>query len=172
MNKIIISIGLLLIFAYTYAQVGIETTTVRGKGLMDFPETATKGMILPKNTNTANSGSESGSLAFNVQEQRVEYRADEGWVPLTNQSTTVIASDIVAASKSEVGSGVILSNHAIPDGVVPLGVLELKSNDTALILPTVTTSSNLPAGEAGMICYIKDVKAVAVYNGSQWSFWK
>ena len=49
-NKFTIIIA--FIFVGINAQVGIETESVRGDGLMDFPSPATKGILIPKVTNS------------------------------------------------------------------------------------------------------------------------
>ncbi|MDO5656514.1 MAG: hypothetical protein Q4G27_10280 [Flavobacteriaceae bacterium] len=165
--------------ALAMAQVGVETITVRGSGIMDFkyPQTtgATKGLLLPKVATTpASPSSNGGALAFNVATQKVEVfnNANNQWMALTPAATGIL-NDAARTGFSETaaeGTIVATSNTDATES----GVLVLDSTDHALILPTVATSADLPvvnANSAGMICYIEDTNTMAIFNGEVWSFW-
>ncbi|MXV38819.1 hypothetical protein GO491_09080 [Flavobacteriaceae bacterium Ap0902] len=178
MNKYILITIFLISFSCVQAQVGIETTPVRAGAILDFPDPAEKSILLPKNSNTSNSGTEPGSLAFDVATQTVVYYSDktvngstEGWVPLTNAATDVKSDIEVLTNGKENGEGVLITDIT-NNTSVPVGVLELKSDTKALILPSVANIDALPVAEPGAICYVKDGKVFAIFNGEKWSFWK
>ena len=53
------------------------------------------------------------------------------------------------------------------------GVLVLESNDKALTLPWVENPHlTMVAPEPGTMCFDTVSKTIAVFNGTEWSFWK
>ena len=85
---------------------------------------------------------------------------------------------------SEVGS---ITDLVIPSGTVDNakstiigsktsnadGVLVLESKTKALVLPNVNQPHNSVSNPyPGMMCYDTDRKAIAVFDGSVWNYWK
>lgn len=162
----------------TQAQVGIErdsqTEIVRGDGLMDFPENATKGILLPRVDDTssiATEGTVGGAIAFNMAKQRVEfYNPDRNtWFGMTDASAIQVEgyTDFVNIASA---NGVIVEDGTGLDDA-PTGVLVLESNERALILPQVPDATQLPSPKAGTICFDMASNSIAVFNGEVWSFW-
>lgn len=153
------------------AQVGVETQIIRGDGIMDFPENAIKGILLPRVTNTASissNGTVGGAIAFNMFKNRVEYYNPDrsSWLGLS-EATTIAVSPHSFNNVAE--EGVIISDGT--GSTPPAGVLVLESSSKAIILPQVADVTLLPSPQAGTICYDMASKSLAVYNGNEWSFW-
>lgn len=149
------------------AQIGIETNTVNGSGLLDFPEGTTKGIILPHVINVNNMNNISaGTLVFDGASAKVKYYNGVSWSDLTDKpgaSPILMAGDEQNRSK-----GVIIG---APDSSAN-GVLILESSDKALILPKIIDPvTNVKSPNAGMMCYDPVAKLVCFYNGTDWFFW-
>lgn len=50
------------------------------------------------------------------------------------------------------------------------GVLELVSNNKAMVLPNINGVANFPNPASGMLVYDTERKALAFFNGNEWSF--
>lgn len=173
MKNILILLLIGLGFIQFNAQVSIERPNkdVRGDGIMDFPESATKGILLPRVENTTETPVAGGALAFNLTTQQVEvFNPLIGWQAMTEASTTYITSLNSEYEDLNPESGVIISAGNFST-TPPVGVLVLESDDKALILPQVSDATLLPSPEAGMIAYDMNTKSIAIFNGSVWSFW-
>ena len=185
MKKILLLTALTAGFLTASAQVGVERTNVRGDGIMDFPgngtnEYANRGILLPKVANTANIAGAGGALAFNIEEQRVEfYNAANGgeWLPLSAAKTGGAVSGAEHAGSANRfadftdAAGMLIEAGTTSGEAVPEGVLVLESNNKALILPQVENAALLPSPKPGLICYDMYSKSIAVFNGTEWSFW-
>ena len=145
-NKFTIIIA--FIFVGINAQLGIETESVRGDGLMDFPSPATKGILIPKVTNSTSTAAHGGSIIYDVVDQRVEYYnpSTSAWEAMTKGSATAITgADTASYPETNPDNGIIviagtvLSEEEADDAVI--GALVVKSNDKALILPQVTDAT-------------------------------
>ncbi|MGI9526142.1 MAG: hypothetical protein ACR2MS_03410 [Weeksellaceae bacterium] len=170
MKKFIYTITALVAFTLSVnAQVGIETEDVSDKAILDFPDNANGGILLPYVADPSTAGTESGTLLYNATEGAVYVNDNTAtWVPLTE--TPVDASNIATHDVStypELNSeGVVISNiNAAPSAT---GVLVLDSNDRALALPKVAGVENIQSPKAGMICYDTTRKALAIFNGENW----
>ena len=172
MKNILILLLIGLGFVQFNAQVSIERPNkdVRGDGIMDFPESATKGILLPRVENTTETPVAGGALAFNLTTQQVEvFNPLIGWQAMTENSET----DIIALSNFDElnpANGVIISNEENTEDV-PVGVLVFESTNKALILPQLVDVTLMPSPEAGMIAYDISTQSMDIFNGSVWSFW-
>lgn len=157
----------LFVSGFAKAQVGFETTSVDGDGLVDFPTGTTKGLILPQVTNNANMTDVSeGTFVFDGTTSRIKYYNGTAWVELTGQTGTSRA--LLAGAEQSRSKGVIIG---APDSTAN-GVLILESQDKALILPKIVNPAvNVKSPAAGMMCYDPAAKLVCFYNGSTWAFW-
>lgn len=152
------------------AQVGIERSDVRGDGIMDFPESATKGILLPRILDRTSVPVVPGAMAFNLTSQQIEiYHPDSGWESMAEPSV-VLVEPLSAYSELSPENGVIISAGNFST-TPPVGVLVLESDDKALILPQVPDVTLLPSPEAGMIAYDMSMQSMAIFNGSVWNFW-
>ena len=176
MKNIVSIITIVLGLAAASAQVGVETATVRPDGIMDFPSPATKGILLPLVESSGVTPSAGGAMVFDLTDQRVEfYNPSTGaWEPMTAASTNLIEGpehinpdrydDLNPENGTVIEAGTVTQTP-------PVGVLVLESDDKALILPQVEDATQLPGPKAGMICYDMASDSIAVFNGTEWSFW-
>ncbi|NBL63581.1 hypothetical protein GV828_00015 [Flavobacterium sp. NST-5] len=160
----IVSLG---IYDNVNAQTVIEQqTTTSVSALLNFKTGTTNGLILPAvqalPTTPAN-----GTFLFDRNDSKVKMRQNGVWVDLSatgNSSTLVGYSGTVENNKKTV----IGATESTADGV-----LVLESTNKALVLPHVanphlTVKSPYP----GMMCYDTNRKALAVFDGNVWNYWK
>lgn len=169
MKNIIIAITVLC-SASAFGQVIIgtgKTVPTTSSVSLEFG-TENKGMLLPAvDSQTAVIGAVPGTLIFDAADKKVKVKLTNSWkdfsVNATGQGYTTPAFTAEAASaKVAIGSSVSKTP----------GILVLEDNNKAMLLPTVHSYADIISPSAGMIVYVKDVKQVAFYNGSVWTFWK
>lgn len=148
--------------------VGVETINVGASAILDFPDSATKGILLPKVTNKTSAGTVSGTFVFDMATKKIAFYGDNEWVDMTEETSVSITAHDTANFQELSSNGV-----KIEDGTdtAPNGVLSLASTERALALPKVEGVSTIPSPQPGMICYDTVRKSMAVYNGEFWYFW-
>ncbi|MBV7440963.1 hypothetical protein KRX57_05980 [Weeksellaceae bacterium TAE3-ERU29] len=183
MKKLIFSINFVLFSTLLIqAQVGIETENIGQSALLDFPGNITdgsyarKGILLPKVNDKTTAGTRPGTFIFDMDEKKVSYydgKTNE-WKPMSSAPGQEVANEITAYSigENEGSTGALITNQSESVGDAPDGVLSLVSSDKALALPKVKDVTLLPKPKAGMICYDVASKAVAVFNGEIWEYWR
>ncbi len=161
----------LLISICLSAQVAIGKATVDGDGILDFGADDNKGILLPRII-SLDAGSVPGTLYYDTSDSKVKFLG----------STTVDLSvkDVQAANQFQITDEGYNNLNEIADlngtilgaetSTVP-GVLILESEEHALILPKVTSYTNVGDPEAGMIVYDQTKKLFCVYDGEKWAFW-
>lgn len=178
MNKIILSIAALIAFTLTAnAQqgVGIEIDfdnggTIGESALLDFPDSATKGILLPNTTNTNDAGATPGTILFDLTDDKVKYHDNTGWKDMTASSSTDITAAYDLAANAELSSkGVKIEDGSLNETLD--GALSLSSSTRALALPKVNGVEHLPGPKAGMMCFDTSRNSLAVFNGKVWTFW-
>lgn len=168
----------LITFTMANAQVIIGdatgTAAVKTSVLLEFA-TGNKGLILPYvRTLPVPSALTQGTLLLDASAAtaaRVKFSDGTNWIDLSGQNAN-IASALTAQptgitetnSKSIIGARTSAAD----------GVLVLESTTKAMVLPTVSDVQNIPSPSPGMLVYVNKTgaKRLAVYNGSQWSFWR
>lgn len=161
-------ITLLSISNTAVAQVAIGKETVTNNSvLLEFSNEA-KGIILPA-VNSA-PGAVDGTFILDNTVKAVRVRQNGNW---TNLSTAGAASvnpyinpgnDINATN-----SGTIIGDST---STKP-GILVLESTTKAMVLPKVAEPSvNILSPVAGTMVYDAQSSMIAVFDGSNWSFWK
>ena len=182
MKKLIYSISLIFSALSIQAQVGIETENIGQSALLDFPGNITdgsyarKGILLPKVNDKTTAGTQPGTFIFDMDEKKVSYYDGKinAWVNMSSSPKEEIANEITAYTKeeNEGSTGALITNQPESVGDAPDGVLSLVSSDKALALPKVKDVTLLPKPKAGMICYDVASRAVAVFNGEKWEYWR
>ncbi|WP_160138706.1 hypothetical protein [Chryseobacterium sp. c4a] len=163
------SIGLLAIICSTLlnAQIGIETTTIRGSGIMDFPIGSDKGIIIPIINSNRNPNPSPGTIM--MYQNIIVGFTNSGSVNFTDVGNTSSVS-FNASTPPPVGvNDVIIGSGSSPASG---GALVLESPNKALILPSVSNVVNMPNPYPGTICYDQNSKSFALFDGQVWSFWK
>lgn len=167
MKKIIL---IIILFApiFIFSQISIGKAFVDGDGILDFENPAKGGLILPSVTSlpTGNAAT-NGTIIYDYTNGLVKIRQNNVWENLTPKHGD--NSMINLNASTETGNGVIIgANSSSADGV-----LVLESQTKALILPKVDRPHlNLVNPYPGTMCYDTYNKALAVFDGSKWYFYK
>lgn len=162
---------LFLLGFYSYAQVGIGTTSLTGDVILDFGTDNNKGILLPRIINL-DASSVSGTLYFDTSDSKVKFLGSSivdlsvEDVATENEFDTA-EEDYSALSEVQASNGVVLGDTAS----TTTGVLVLESSSKAMVLPKVTSYTNVGNPEAGMIVYDSSKKMLCVFDGEKWAFW-
>lgn len=165
-KTIIISAVILAGFTSLAAQVGMGKTSVDGDAILDFPLSNT-GIILPmaEALPTGNAAS-NGTFLLDRTDFRVKMRENDLWVSLSDPGSL---TGTMPNASAETGGGVIIGAASSQ----AQGVLVLESTSKALVLPKVNNPvTNMKSPASGTMCYDTVSKAIAVFDGSKWNFWK
>lgn len=168
MKKIFIITVLAVLYDITaVAQTAIEKKTVSStSAVLDFASGTTKGIILPA-VETLPSSPANGTFLFDKTAQIIKMYQNGAWVNLsgTGNATSVVpySGTVDAGKKTVIGAQTTNVD----------GALVLEAPDKALVLPKIanphlTVKSPYP----GMMCYDTTRKALAVFDGTVWNYWK
>lgn len=152
------------------AQIGIGTTTVNVKAVLEFGSDS-KGIILPWVTSASAVVSPSGgTLIYDCNDRKVKYYNNNthSWTDMS------ITNGMVDTSLQDGYNEQSLFVKAIfgAPSTTKSGVLVLETTDKALVLPKINdVTTDFPNPEPGTIVYDISRKMVAVYNGLNWTFW-
>ncbi len=158
-----------------YTQVAIGKSTVSGADtILDFGTDNNKGIILPWVGSLVNN-SVAGTLYFDTIDSKVKCITDSGILDLSIKGTEIPFD----ASRNDYGkftenSGTINGGVFGEESSTTPGILVLESgndNPKAMVLPKVSSYSNVGAPEPGTIVYDSTAKMLCVYDGEQWAFW-
>lgn len=163
------------------AQTGLETKNVSNPNvLLDFASGTTKGIILPA-VESLPTIPANGTFLFDARpaEKKIKMFENGAWVNLSgigNTNNLVPYSGTVDNAKQTIiGSKttkVLDGSGNYVDGIVS-GVLVLESPNKAMVLPKVSNPHlTVKSPYPGMMCYDTVRKAVAVFDGSVWNYWK
>jgi len=181
-----IYIGLVAICFLSFAvkaQVAIGKNAVNGAStLLDFDDTDNiRGIILPAVTALPVSPA-NGTFVFDTTDSKVKVfylDADDGaegsWHDLTE-----VGIDPQPGSSDKIDTGHLQNTNETGEGTVigaessaAQGVLVLESFDKAMILPKIASPhQSVKSPYPGMICYDTTTKSLAVFDGSNWYFWR
>lgn len=143
--------------------IGKETVT-NSSVLLEFGDEA-KGIILPAVDSAL--GAVDGTFILDNTSQSVRVMEAGNWIDLTT-SGEATANPFIN-SGSDVGEGVVIGAESSSKP----GVLVLESTTMALVLPKVAEPHlNILSPVAGTIVYDTESSMLAVYDGTNWSFWK
>lgn len=128
------------------------------------------GIILPYVTESAATGASVGTLIMDPGSKSVKYFNGTVWKDITGQAAkTNTVANITGGTESAAAKVIIGSNQEDP---AP-GVLVLSDTNKAMVLPHIAKPHlNIINPAAGMIVYDSSNRMLAVFNGTQWSFWK
>lgn len=167
-NKTKFFITSLIVFSLgsIQAQQIIGKKILSGSGLVDFEADSQKVIILPLVDTLPTSPSFGTLLAFK-RDSSVYMRNDSAWVKFGNRGK--IPTTFLLNSGIERNLGVLMGAKTTSAS----GVLVLESTNRALILPKNNNPhSNIVQPRIGSICYDKVRKALAIYNGDRWVYWR
>ena len=174
--------ALLFFSAVSFAQVAIGKSSVTNSSVSLEFETGNKGIILPWTNATSNSapfitgyaGVETivdGTLVFDTSDRKVKYKKGGSWFDLSVDTNGVV-NTALQATKTELPNAKTIIGGNASTNTNP-GILVLTDNDKAMILPkTALPHLNIKNPEPGMLVYDTTNRQLAVFNGTNWSFWK
>lgn len=146
-------------------QTAIEKYTVDGDGILDFASGTSKGIILPA-VEILPAVPANGTFVYHKNDQKVKMFENGVWVNLSDvgDNTAILPYNGTATSKQTIIGAT---------STAAAGALVLESTSKALILPKVASPHlNVPSPYPGMMCYDTDAKALAVFDGAVWNYWK
>ncbi|MGX9985020.1 hypothetical protein [Soonwooa purpurea] len=176
MKKIILTTTALVVTNLVSAQVAIGKEAVNGNSaLLDFYDQTDnfRGIILPTVDNINNAlatttTQNNGTFLFDKSDAKLKMYENGAWVELsdTGNKTQIVNNTTIENSQNQ---GAIIGKNTSN----AKGVLVLESADKAMILPKIanphiTVKSPYP----GMMCYDTVGKALAVFDGNVWNYWK
>ena len=104
---------------------------------------------------------------------KVKLKLDSGWLNLSSAAAITNAIDLTTQNNKieEADARVIIGQDGQTN--TTKGLLILSDTNKAMVLPKVASPHlNIKNPAAGMIVYDTYDKQLAVFNGTQWSFWK
>lgn len=159
----ILSFG--LCFAAT-AQTAIEKKTADGSSVLDFAAGTTKGIILPA-VETLPSTPANGTFLLDKTDKKIKMYQNSIWVELSG--TGNITNVVPYSGTVDNGKQTVMGARSTAVD----GVLVLESADKALVLPKISNPHlNVKSPYPGMMCYDTNRKALAVFDGNVWDYWK
>jgi len=158
---------------FSLGQVSIGKDKVNGTAtILDFNETNnTKGIILSAVNNVSNalatvSTNNNGTFLLDKSDNKIKMYDNNVWVALSNVGDS---SKAFINPSAEIGEGLIIGSETTPSK----GVLVLESDSKAMILPKIANPhTTVKSPYPGMICYDTVSKALAVFDGKVWNYWK
>ncbi len=168
--KKITAIIFLLSMIGVKSQVAIGKNNVSNASVsLEFGNTEPKGMILPYVTDKS-AITENGTVIYNATNHKVEYLKDTNtWFDLSVDTAGVADLSIQGSDKTEQAE----AKATIGVASTTPGILVLSDADKAMILPKVASPHlNIINPSPGMMVYDTTKRQLAVYNGTNWSFWK
>ncbi|WP_312312329.1 hypothetical protein [Empedobacter brevis] len=160
---------ILVLGGFSQAQIAIGKTAVVGSNtLLDFDQSPTnsKGIILPAVTNATNVALTNGTFVFDINTKKVRMVENNVWKDLSDAGNT---SNLISNTSNDIGNGVIMGAETS----AATGILVLEAADKAMILPKITNPHlTVKSPYAGMMCYDTVSKTLAVFDGTNWNYWK
>ncbi len=172
MKKIIITtIAVTLGLSTTQAQVAIGQDEVTSASVsLEFKANEGRGLLLPwVDSETAVAGVVNGTMVYDASENKVKVKYASGWTDLSVESAggsfTLPSQPASEKSSAKVTIG--------GDGTdTTAGILVLADTDKAMVLPKVEDTDDVINPAPGMMVYVENKQVLALFNGSDWTFWK
>ncbi|KQR91074.1 hypothetical protein ASG01_14390 [Chryseobacterium sp. Leaf180] len=178
MKKYIIAAGI-LISSVSFAQITIGKSAAtlspaNSSVSLELGDATggTRGMVLPYTTSAASVISPvAGTIIFDSSDKKIKYRNNTTtWFDLSLGAKTPASTVGVADANTEITSAkAVIGTNASAD-TTP-GILVLSDTNKAMVLPRVASHTAIVNPSAGMMVYVTSTNQLAVYNGSEWSFW-
>lgn len=175
--KNIFVIILTLFSGIAFSQIAIGKTSVSSPSVsLDFG-TANRGLVLPWATAAAAVTSVvNGSMIYDLSDKKVKIKYASGWKDLSVSTSGTTVDPLTSVD------GAIIQNTAAEDTAAKTsigtptstpGILVLEDTNKAMVLPKVASPHlNIINPAPGMIVYDTFNKQLAVFNGTEWTFWR
>ncbi|WP_262152609.1 hypothetical protein [Chryseobacterium foetidum] len=190
-----IAITLILVFSKSWSQISIGKTENSGTPVnssvsVEFGNATggSKGIVLPWVTSAAAVVGNAptpppalGTIIFDSSVQKVMYRRilnnNTIWADLSAGAKTPTSPSLPDSNTDNLSAKVLLGGTPATD--TTRGVFVLGDTNKAMILPRVSSISDIINPSAGMMVYVTGTgngtgtnsNQLAVFNGSEWSFW-
>ncbi len=190
-NNIIIPLICVMSFWNAQVRIGEKSITANPEltnttsVLLEFGDTSDKGIILPyvETVPTGANDAKGGTLIFDISansEYKVKVKNENAnWTDLSVESG--YSSTLATAIKNPQASPLVDSStgKALIGAASSTteGVLVLESADKAMVLPIVTSFSDIKNPSPGMMAFLKHPNdstkhRLLIFNGQKWAFWK
>ena len=191
MKSIFITLSL-LISTCAMSQVAIGKSSVSNSVSLEFYDNAdnVKGLILPWVDGTNNTAPfitnspttetvANGTIVYDTSDKKIKVKYATGWNDLsvdTSGSTvdpiTLVDGLSIQNTKSDLANARVMIGGNPSTDTTP-GILVLADKNKAMILPKVASPHlNIINPAPGMMAYDTVKNQLAVFNGTNWSFWK
>lgn len=176
MKKFLIILVLIFVQNTVSAQVifgdAVGTAANKTSVLMEFPNTGNKGFILPYVTNKS-AITTPGSMILDASvptAAKVKYYNGTSWIDLSVQPANVTSYLGVQPPAQEQANAKVVLGSATSTAD---GVLVLESATKAMVLPIASSYKNIINPAPGTVTLLTNgtLRILAVYNGTQWSFY-
>lgn len=179
MKKIITATAITATIIFAKAQVVISNAanpSVTNTSVSLEFGTEKRGIILPYVE--SKTGAVEGTLLLDTTDRKVKYKNGTGindWFELSRAATAANLTTPLAIQGPEkteqTSAKVAIGANGATD--TTQGILVLTDEDKAMILPKTTSPHlNIINPAPGLIVYDITAKQLAVFNGTEWSFWK
>ncbi|MGH1517371.1 hypothetical protein [Chryseobacterium sp. JK1] len=175
-KNIIYILAVLNVFSFANGQIAISKSKINGNStILDFEDSPfnRKGIILPSVENVSEAlatvtSHNNGTFLFDISDDKVKMYENDTWVDLSDSGDDSL---IIRNSSPDYSTtqGIIINSHISN----AKGVIVLESNNKAMILPKIENPHlNVKSPYPGMMCYDTISNSLAIFNGSEWSYWK
>ena len=170
MKKLAYILVLLLTANFHNAQVAIGKTDITNNFVSLEFGIGNKSIVLPWVTSQLLVlGAVNGTIIFDSLDKKVKYLKNGSWFDLTVDTNgavdTSLQNGLLDYESAKVDIGTKVDDSP--------GILVLTDSDKAMILPKmVSPHLNIKNPTAGSMAYDTNKKQLAVYNGTNWTFWK
>lgn len=165
MRKIVLIFILSSVGAFAQTAVG-KRSVANESTVLDFGSGTTKGIILPA-VETLPATPANGTFLFYTTDEKIKMYQNGTWVNLSDEGDK---TNIVPYKGSvDTGKQTVMGARSTSAD----GVLVLESVDKAMVLPHIANPHlNVKSPYPGMMCYDTTSKALAVFDGAVWNYWK
>lgn len=151
---------------FSQVTIGKNAAPTNDSVILEFGTDGDKGIILPY-TSGEIADAVPGTFIFDAVENRVKFMTKTGWFDLSEIDG---ASDLSAQDTlTENTDAKVIIGATTSDAD---GILVLESSDKAMVLPIVNEYTDVINPSPGMLVYVKTNQRLAVFNGSNWTFWE
>jgi hypothetical protein len=162
--SILLTIALISSLSELKAQVAINTdgSAPDASAMLDVKSTD-KGILIPRVTSNSNVTSPvAGLLIYNTTDKAFYYYDGTSWKIISNKSSqwTDAGSDIYFNTGGVAIGGTTADASA---------ALDVQSTNKGILIPRVTSNSNITSPVAGLLIYNTTDKAFYYYDGSAWN---
>jgi len=162
-----------IVFAQVIINPGTKTEITNSSVSVEFGSQE-RGIILPYVEESEALNAVPGTLIMDYKDRIMKLKLGNGaWQNLTgNANKTNGFVNTLLAFQENPNTKSIIGPTTVPQAQVP-GILILSDPNKAMILPKVASPHlNIKNPAAGMMVYDSENKILAVFNGTQWSFWQ